>query len=156
MSTQKKLASFFLVGAFLWAGAILALSAYSAPAFAEFSANTAQMPPSTTITATVVDGNAVITWTEPLRVTRVQHYIGHGKKGGMVKDIAVGAEKQVILGDIAKNGGRFNVVTEGGVFLHLECGGNSETTEPRLEGVVKDCSYTDPKSGQLVGALVVK
>lgn len=155
MSTQKKIARIFLSGACLWASAIFALTVVS-PASAEFSENTAQMPSSATITATVVDGNAVIAWTDPLRVTRVQHYIGHGKKGGVVKDIAVGAEKQVILGDIAKNGGRFNVITEGGQFLHLECGGNNTTTEPTLDGVVKDCSYTDPKSGQLVGALVVK
>lgn len=154
MSTQKKVARILLLGVCIWASAILALTVV--PASAEFSENTAQVPPSATITATVVDGNAVVSWTDPLKVIRVQHYIGHGKKGGVVKDISVGAEKQVILGDIAKNGGRFNFVTEGGRFLHLECGGNPETTEPRLKGVVKDCSYTDPHSGQLVGALDVQ
>ena len=126
------------------------------PALAEFSENTAQVPSSATITATVVDGNGVVTWTDPLRVTRVQHYIGHGKKGGTINDITVGAEKQVVLGDLAKNGGRFNVVVENGQFLHLECGGNDTTVEPKLVGLRKDCSYADPDSGQLVGALVVE
>lgn len=159
MSTQKKWASLFFAGAVLWAGAIFALTI--SPAFAEFSNNTAQVPATATISAEVTDGNAIITWTDPLKVVRVQHYIGHGKKGGVIKDIAVGAEKQVILGDIEKNGGRFNFVTEGGQFLHIECGGNDETTEPTLKGrMVKDkermCDYIDPKSGEKVGALVVE
>lgn len=136
---------------------VLLFALISQPVLAEFSANTAQVPPSATITATMDgSGNAVISWTEPLKVVRVQHYIGHGRKGGFIKDINVGAAKQVVLGDVAKNGGRFNVVTDSGKFLHLECGGNSETTMPTFKGVKLDCSYTDPSSGQLVGALVVE
>ncbi len=128
------------------------------PAHADFSKDTHQVPPTATMTATKdANGNVMIIWTDPLKVTKVQHYIGHGRKGGFIKDIQVGAEKKVVLADIAKNGGRFNVVTENGKFLHLECGGNTETVMPKFVGMKVDCSYHGKDgNGPAEGALVVE
>jgi hypothetical protein len=122
--------SALIVGVLVFA----ALSSQSA--LADFSKDTAQVSRSAIVSAVKDGNNAVVTWTDPLKVTRVQHYIGHGKKGGFIKDIAVGSEKKVILGDVQKNGARFNVVTDSGKFLHLECGGNAETTMPTFKGIV--------------------
>lgn len=125
-------------------------------AFAEWSENTRQLPPTSVITATLDGkGNAIITWSPDVKVTRADHYIGHGRKGGVVKQIDVGAAKQYVLVDVVKNGGRTNFMIADPKYYHVECGGNKETTSATLVGFVVDCSYRDPKTGHLVGALEV-
>lgn len=124
---------------------------------AAFSAQAAtqQFNPSVVVSATKDgNGNAVIAWTDPMQVKAVEHYIGHGRKGGFINRIDVGSAKQVVLKDIAKNGGRFNLVGTNGKYLHLECGGNLETVMPTFKGVQNDCSFE--VNGQKVGALVVQ
>lgn len=118
-------------------------------------AATQQFNPNVVVSATKDgNGNAVITWTDPMQVKAIEHYVGHGKKGGFINTIPVGAAKQVVLKDIAKNGGRFNLVGTNGKYLHLECGGNLETVMPTFKGVQNDCSFE--VNGQKVGALVVQ
>ncbi len=124
---------------------------------AAFSAQAAtqQFNPSVVVSATMDGkGNAVIAWTDPMQVKAIEHYVGHGKKGGFVNTIPVGSAKQVVLKDIAKNGGRFNLVGTNGKYLHLECGGNPNTVMPTFKGLGNDCSFE--VNGQKVGALVVQ
>ncbi|MDP2837778.1 MAG: hypothetical protein Q8O53_00675 [Candidatus Moranbacteria bacterium] len=139
---------------------VATLLGFAGIAMATFSKNTTQMPHSVTIEAKAitVDGkqHVEVTWTDPMQVLTVEHYIGHGVKSGMVKTINVGAAKKVVLEDVAKNGSRFNVKLVGGRFLHLECGGNRETTMPTFKGLKVDCDFTDKASGQKVGALVAE
>lgn len=129
----------------------------AAAAFAAIGAQAAtqQFNPSVAVSATMDGkGNAVIAWTDPMQVKAVEHYVGHGKKGGFINTIPVGSAKQVVLKDIAKNGGRFNFVGTNGKYLHLECGGNLETVMPTFKGLENDCSFE--VNGQKVGALVVQ
>lgn len=131
-------------------------SAIMAAAFAATGAHAAtqQVGPNAIVSAKVENGNAVISWTDPMQVKSVEHYIGHERKGGFINTIPVGSAKQVILKDVGKNGGRFNLVGSNGKYLHLECGGNQETVMPTLKGLKNDCSFE--KDGQKVGALVVQ
>ncbi|NTW75583.1 MAG: hypothetical protein HGB34_01655 [Candidatus Moranbacteria bacterium] len=120
-------------------------------------AATYQAPATSTITVEKKDGNAVVSWRGLGPVSAVEHYVGHGKKGGFVKRISLPAgASSVILGDIAKNGGRFNLQMADGTYLHLECGGNPETTMPKFVGCRVDCSWIDPATGQPAGALEVE
>lgn len=125
-------------------------------AHAGFSTKTHQAPPSVVISATKdANGNAFVTWTGPLKVEKAEHYVGDdGKSFGKPYPIIVGNSTRIVLKDIRKNGGAFNFIASDGLFLHLECGGNTETTEPTLKGVSKQCTE-DEKTGQKVGRLVV-
>lgn len=86
------------------------------------------------------NNNATIAWTDPMQVKAIEHYIGHGKKGGFINGIDVGSAKQVVLKDIAKNGGRFNLVVVNGDYLHEECGGNDKAKMPTFRGLEVDCT----------------
>lgn len=130
--------------------ALAALLSVSASA-----ADTAVVPSAEISAVKDAAGNVIIAWTEPLKVVKVERYVGHGQKWGNVQAINVGDKKSVVLGDIAKYGGRFNLVAIDGRFLHLECGGNPNRSSPHLKGLSVDCSYADPATGELVGALVV-
>ncbi|NTW45487.1 MAG: hypothetical protein HGB18_00345 [Candidatus Moranbacteria bacterium] len=118
---------------------------------------TYQAPASASLTVTKQGGNAIVTWKGlDADVAFVEHYIGNGKKGGFIKPIKVPAgASSVVLADIAKNGGRFNLKMADGTFLHLECGGNPETTMPKFVGCHVDCSWVDTRTGQPAGALEV-
>lgn len=131
------------------------LVAVAAFAASGIQAATQQFNPSVVVSATKdKNGNAIISWTDPMQIKAIEHYIGHGKKGGFINTIPVSSGKQVVLKDIAKNGGRFNLIGANGKYLHLECGGNLETVMPTLKGVQNDCSFE--VNGQRVGALVVR
>ncbi len=120
------------------------------------AAVTYQAPATSTITVEKKNGNAIVSWQGLGPVSAVEHYVGHGKKGGFVKRIKLPTSaSSVVLGDIVKNGGRFNLQKPDGGFLHLECGGNLETTMPKFDGCHVDCSYIDPATGQPAGALVI-
>lgn len=128
-----------------------------AAAFAAIGAHAAtqQFDPSVVVSATKdANGNVTVAWTDPMKVKAVEHYIGHGQKSGFINVIDVGGAKKVVLKDIAKNGGRFNLVGTNGKYLHLECGGNLETVMPTFKGVGNDCSFE--VNGEKVGALVVQ
>ncbi len=129
--------------------ALVALSvAFSA------QAATQQFDPKVVVSATKdAKGNAIIAWTDPMQIKAVEHYVGHGKKSGFINTIPVTSAKQVVLKDIVKNGGRFNLVGANGKYLHLECGGNQETVMPTFKGLTNDCSHEI--NGVKVGALVV-
>ncbi len=119
-------------------------------------AATYQAPVTSTITVEKKDGNAVVSWRGLGPVSAVEHYVGHGKKGGFVKRIKLAAAaSSVVLGDIAKNGGRFNLKMADGSYLHLECSDNDQATQPKFDGCHVDCSYIDPATGQPAGALEV-
>lgn len=121
----------------------------------QFSTKTFQAPSTASIVVEKdANGNAKVTW-DGIPVASVEHYIGHGKKGGHVNTINVGGSKSVMLADLAKNGGRIGLKTTDGTYVHVECGGNPNTTMPRMNGLRPDCSHSDPVTGQVVGALVI-
>ncbi|MDB5874654.1 MAG: hypothetical protein JWQ07_4096 [Ramlibacter sp.] len=110
------------------------------------------------ITAQVdIAGNAIIGWTG-VDVELVEHYVGHGTRGGFIKRILTGGARSAILADVHKNGGRFNLklasASSSGEYFYIDCNADGRTQE-RLVGIRADCSYRDPSSGQLAGALVV-
>jgi|GEM_PF-4679348 len=103
------------------------------------------------------NGGALIQWTPNMPVAVVEHYVGHGQRGGFIQQISVATGKhEAMLADVAKNGGRFNLKFADGTYLMLECGGNDKTRMPIFTGLGVDCSHTDPSTGQKVGALVLK
>ncbi|NTW30806.1 MAG: hypothetical protein HGA33_05995 [Candidatus Moranbacteria bacterium] len=120
-------------------------------------AATYQAPASASLTVMKQGGgNAVVSWQGLSSVAVVEHYVGNGQKWGFVKSIKVPAgATSVVLGNIAKNGGRFNLQMQDGTYLHLECGGNPETTMPQFTGCHVDCSWIDPATGQPAGALEI-
>ncbi len=134
--------------------------ALAAPAAQSTVLSKTTMASSTTIITATRDpatGNAIIGWPDSLPVMAVEHYIGHGgAASGRTKVINVtSGTSQVVLADVVKNGGRFGLVMKGSSYLHIECGGNANTSEASLRGISKDCTERDPATGQLVGALVI-
>ncbi|MEI6650300.1 MAG: hypothetical protein WCL23_02575 [Candidatus Moraniibacteriota bacterium] len=136
----------------------------STPAFA----STVQQPASTVIEAKPDGkGNVIISWTGETRpFTRLERYIGHGRKTGHVAGILIPAgTHQAILKNVKGDGDdskpaplhrfRFNLQVSPSEYLHLECGGNTTTTQPTLKGLHVDGSYVNPQSGQVEGALEV-
>jgi hypothetical protein len=112
---------------------------------------THQAPASATVSATATSDGYTISWTDPLQVSAIEIYYGHGTRAGYVSKVNVGAAKAV---RVPANATRFNFVTTNGQYLHLECGGNDQTSMPTLKGVSVDCSYLDG-TGHAAGALVI-
>jgi len=152
---MKLFKTFFIAGYFLF-GAVVA------------HAVTVQQPASTVIEAkSDGKGNVIVSWTGETRpFTRLERYIGQGRKTGHVARIVIptGAH-QVILKNMKGDGDeskptpkhrfRFNLQVSANEFLHLECGGNTTTTQPTFKGVHVDSSYVNPSTGQVEGALEV-
>jgi hypothetical protein len=121
----------------------------AAPAMAD----TFQAPASAQITATErVDGSVQLSWTG-VQFSAVELYVGHGQRGGYVSRVNLGAATSYIVPPGTTD--RLNFVGVSGVqFLHLECGDNDRTTQPRLVGLTVDCSFTGATGGA-EGALVI-
>jgi hypothetical protein len=112
---------------------------------------THQAPTSATISATPNAKGYVLSWTEPLDVSTVEIYFNPGERSGYVGKVNVGSAKSIQLPANAK---RFNLVATDGKFLHLECGGNDQTSMPTFSGVAVNCDYID-NTGHAAGALVI-
>lgn len=154
---MKKLFRRILMVTAMFSFAVVGCCAIAPGTDAVAATKTYQAPAAAVVTAEPDGkGNVVVSWTEPIKIATVEHYVGHGEKSGFVKVINVGAAKKAVLVKVAKNGARFNLKTVSGAFLHLECGGNDRTMQPKLVGCEVDCSYIDPDTGQPAGALVAK
>lgn len=131
----------------LLAAAMISTAFTAAPLAAE----TFEAPPSAVVSATPQGDGYQIAWSEPVQVSVIEIYYGHGTRGGFVSRVNVGAAKSI---NVPANATRFNLVAPDGRFLHLECGGNDRTSMPQFRGVSVDCSFTGA-SGQAEGALVI-
>lgn len=136
---------------FLAASAVAVSIAFSTAA----SAETFQAPPNAKVSAAMDGTNLIVKWEEPLKVSEVQHFVGHlvPAEAGRIVTIRPGAAKQATLANFRPEKDGFNMKL-GERWLHLECGSNSRTSMPGFQGVAVDCSRQ--QGGILVGALVTE
>src|SRR5688572_21766705 len=83
--------------------ASLSIASLAAPAAAE----TFEAPTSAVISATPQGDGYQIAWSEPVQVSVIEIYYGHGQRGGFVSRVNVGAGKSIQVDSRAT---RFNLV----------------------------------------------